>query len=630
MKNLTLTILTVCLAFPSLTFSQDYQDEDLIFLNREEYITVKQQNHSFDIKNKVIERSKFLTTKKLYYANEYIHFDSFSEIKNINAYTLTSENEEVRVKYIETKREFENGVFYSDQQLKTFTFPAITENAITHLEYEEVSNEPRFLGMFRFGTYAPTQFAKISIEFPEQVQVGYRIFNEGETNIGFSKQKKGKKNIYSWQVNNVEAFRSEEDSESLLYYVPHIIIYIKSYTEDGKEHFISKDVNSLYDWYLEMVSKIDKNNLDEVYQLADEITASKKTPREKAKAIFKWVQDNINYVAFEDGLGGFVPRGSASVCKKRYGDCKDMANLLYEMLNHAGVPAYRAWIGTRNRQYTYTEVPTPLVDNHMITAAEIDGEMIFLDGTDEHISFGQPSSFTQGKEALIGIDDKTFKLIQVPEWEASKSVTQVESTITLNENTVQVSEVRNLSGYQKTDFIVDYKYDKETLTDEEFLNQKLKLGNNKTAYQNIEKANFDNSDIPLEISYDLEINNYTKTIGSKVFLNLNIDRVYSDKLIDVEKRRFSKKIDHKFKKVYTTTLNIPEGYTVNKLPEELKFENDDFGFEISYLRKGDQIIQNKTLYVNTLQVQNENFELWNQFIKSLVKAYKKSIILEKN
>ena len=46
---------------------------------------------------------------------------------------------------------------------------------------------------------------------------------------------------------------------------------------------------------------------------------------EKAKAIFKWVQDNINYVAFGDGYGGFIPEGASATCDTRYGDCKAMS-----------------------------------------------------------------------------------------------------------------------------------------------------------------------------------------------------------------------------------------------------------------------------------------------------------------
>ncbi len=66
-------------------------------------------------------------------------------------------------------------------------------------------------------------------------------------------------------------------------------------------------------------------------------------------------------------MRGLIPHPASYVCEKRYGDCKDMANLIVSMLHMAGVNnAYHTWIGTRDLPFKYTEFPTPIVDNHMI------------------------------------------------------------------------------------------------------------------------------------------------------------------------------------------------------------------------------------------------------------------------
>ncbi len=191
-----------------------------------------------------------------------------------------------------------------------------------------------------------------------------------------------------------------------------------------------------------------------------------------------------------------------------------------------------------------------------------------------------------------------------------------------------MSEQRVLTGYEKVDFISDYTYKKDDKTEEEYLNTTLTLGNNKTSYSNISKENFDNKNAPLILKYDLAINNYAKSVANKIYLNLNIDRVLAKSKIDIETRKYSKKIDHKFKKEFVTTFVIPEGYKVNYLPKNLQFEDPDFGFHINYSQKNNEIIQSKTIYINTLSIKKNNFETWNAFIKSLTKAYKKSIIIE--
>jgi hypothetical protein len=621
--------LFVLLYIPLLAISQDYSKEDYIYLKRHENIKIELLNHKFDIAKHVSEQAEYITSKKLYFANEVMHFDSFTSIENIDAYTyIPKSDKKIKVDYIETKREFDNGIFYSDQEAKHFTFPAVTEGAITNLNYTEIIKDPHFLGLYRFGSYVPTKSAQLSIEFPKNVTIGYIDFNTQNIGLNFEKEELSTSIKYTWTVNNLKGFEGEEDSESSLYYIPHIIVYIKNYEEDGVIHNVLNDTKDLYKWYASLVKQIDSKDLNKVYAITDGITRSLSTKRAKAEAIFSWVQNNITYVAFEDGLGGFIPRGAASVCSKRYGDCKDMANLLYEMLNHAGITSYRTWIGTRDRHYSYLEVPTPMVDNHMINTAIIDNDTIFLDATDSYVPFGMPSAFTQTKEALLGIDDDTFKIIKVPAQKPEQSTSTIISNMTLDNETLKVTEQRRLTGYDKVDFISDYTYKKADKSEEEFLNTTLALGNNKTKYTNISKENFDNKNTALLIKYDLNIENYTKVIAGKSYVNLNIDRTLSKSNIDIKDRKYSKKIDYKFKKEFTTTFEIPKNFKASYIPETLSFEHPDYGFNISYTLKDNQVIQHKSIYVNTLSIQNDNFENWNDFIKNLIKAYKKSIIIE--
>lgn len=627
MKNLLLLVMML----PFLGYTQDYSNEDYIYLKRHEHIKIGITKQNFEITKQVEEQAEYLTSKKLYFANEAMHFDSFTTIEDIEAYTYIPERDsQIEVDYIETKRQFDNGIFYSDQESKIFTFPAVTKGAITNLNYKETIKDPHFLGLFRFGTFVPTKSSQLSIEFPKNVSIGYIDFNTNNIGIDFKQDTKKDITTYTWTANNIKGYQGEDDGESMLYHVPHIIVYIKSYEYQGKKVNILNDVNDLYKWYASLVDQIETDELEKVYKIADEITKTLPTKKQKAEAIFNWVQDNINYVAFEDGLGGFIPRSAASVCEKRYGDCKDMANLLYEMLNHVGIEAYRTWIGTRDRPYTYSQVPTPMVDNHMITTAIIDGEIIFLDGTDSYVPFGMPSAFTQTKEALLGVDDNTFKLITVPVQPSNKSVTDVRTLISIEDDMFKVSEKRLLTGYEKVDFITDYLYKKDTKTEEEFLNTTLALGNNKTSYNNIKRENFDNKNTALELSYDLSIDSYVKKVGSKLFINLDIDRVLSKSKIDIEDKKYDKKIDHTYTKNFITTLTIPDGYSASFIPETLSFDNPNYGYTITYSQKDNTIIQNKSIYVNTLRIEKQDFESWNEFIKSLTKAYKKSIILEQN
>jgi hypothetical protein len=626
-------ILFLLVFINQITLAQqgiDFASEDFYFLNRSQHLKISMNNDTFNIVNSVSEEAKYNTGNKLFFANEFIHFDSFTEIKDIEAFTqIPSNNSKIKVEHFETKDEFGGGVFFSDQQTINFVFPAVSKDAITTLKYKENIKDPHFLGSFRFGTYVPTKEAFYTVEVPSNVELGYKTFNLENIEISFEKKENKETTVYTWKANNIGDFRKQENSLSVLKYIPHIIVYIKNYEIENVKKPVLNDVKDLYTWYTSLINQIDKSDHTEIFSIATDLVKNLNSDKEKAKAIFNWVQSNITYVAFEDGLGGFVPRDASSVCSKRYGDCKDMANLLYEMLNHVGIEAYHTWIGTRDRPYSYYEVPTPIVDNHMITAAIIDGETIFLDATDSYVPYGMPSAFTQSKEALIGISPDDFKIIKVPVQPKEKNISLVKTTITLDDNVIHASEKRTLTGYEMVDFVRDAKYKKDEKSDEEYLNTKFKIGNNKTTYKNIEFGELSTLNDKYSITYDLEINNYAKKIGSKVYLNLNLEKPLSTDLLLVENQRFGKKVNHQFIKKYETTFIIPVGYKISSVPKNISNKLENYGFSFEFTQKGNSLQAHKEIYINTLAIENEQYDNYNLFIKSLIKAYKKSIILEK-
>lgn len=624
-------ILLIILLFSQYLNAQNtinFDTEDYYYIHRSEYLKIDLDKEKFNIEKEVYEQAKYNTANKLFFSNDFIHFDSFTEIKDIEAFTETS-NSKVNVDHFETKDQFGGSVFFSDQQSINFVFPAVSKNATTTLKYKELIKDPHFLGSFRFGTYVPTKEASFTVEVPKNVELGYKSFNLDKIDLKFEKKETKKTTIYSWKAKNIGDYRKGDKSLSILKYIPHIIVHIKNYEYKNETKPILSNVNDLYSWYSSLINQIKDSDLTEVYSIADKLVKNTNNDYEKTKLIFNWVQNNIQYIAFEDGLGGFVPRDAASVCNKRYGDCKDMANILYEMLNHVGIKAYHTWIGTRDRPYSYYEVPTPIVDNHMITTVIIEDKSIFLDATDSYVPFGMPSSFTQGKEALIGLDDDSFKIIKVPIMEKEKSSTLIESTLKLNGNSLTASGKRTMKGYDMVDFVYDAKFKKDDKTDEEYLNNKYKIGNNKTTYSNIDLGSLDITEDSYTISYDLEINNYAKKIGSKLFLNLNIEKTLSDDILLPEKERFGKKIDHKYNRTYKTSLIIPEGYIIKSLPKKIENQQKNYGFSIDFKNDGNKIIVQKNIYFDILEINNEQYQEYNTFIKSLIKAYKKSIVLEK-
>ena len=95
MKNLTISFW---LLFPIVMLSQNFDNEDFIFLKRHNHFDINLVDGEFNIIKSVTEQGKFLTSKKLYFANEVLSFNSFSTIKDIKAFTyLPLENKKINV-----------------------------------------------------------------------------------------------------------------------------------------------------------------------------------------------------------------------------------------------------------------------------------------------------------------------------------------------------------------------------------------------------------------------------------------------------------------------------------------------------------------------------------------------------
>ena len=143
-----------------------------------------------------------------------------------------------------------------------------------------------------------------------------------------------------------------------------------------------------------------------------DITKGITNDMDKVKAIYQWVQENIRYIAFEDGMAGFRPEKAQSVLAKKYGDCKGMANLTKNLLTALGFDARLCWIGTDHIAYDYS-TPSLAVDNHMICGLVYQHKLYFLDATESYIGFGQYAQRIQGRQVLIENGDG-YLLQRVP------------------------------------------------------------------------------------------------------------------------------------------------------------------------------------------------------------------------
>lgn len=637
-KNFNCLIL-LCLgsaafAQPSFEFSalkSMYANEDAVYLSAKEHVTVRIAGEKLDISNRITSEMLFLNDKAHMYAEKTVsYYDTFQDIIDMQAYTYVPEGKKFKkliTNQIDTRKPVSEGAFYDDSKEKYFVYPGLQPGAVAALNYTHIIKDPHFLPAFYFHSYIPVLEAEYSISFPKEVKIRYLLLGD-TTNIQFDSKISGGKTTYTWKGRNLKYIRNENDAPDFLHYATHLIVYVDEYIAEGKTTQVFSDAERLYAWYSSLVQDIDKETDPVLVQLVDSLTNGLQDPHEKAKNIYYWVQDHIKYIAFEDGLGGFIPREAAKVRDRRYGDCKDMANLIVNMLNLAGVPGYRAWIGTRDRPYSYAQVPTPMVDNHMIAATYIDNKWIFLDGTASFMPYGFPSSFIQDKEAMIGLKPDSFIIVKVPPVAKEKNFHYDSLLLRIEGNVLKGDGKRTYGGFWKEDYISRFFYVAKNKRQEQFSKHFIQ-GNNKCKIDTFTYAGFENKDTTLDCSYRFTLPDYIKVLGNDVYVNLNTERFLGDSRIDTAEKKLDREEKYKYTGREVVVLQVPEGYMTGKLPSDAGYRHELFGFDFRYRKEAGKIILEKNFYGDTLILNRRDFAAWNDMVAKLTEAYKELIVLKK-
>lgn len=616
----------LCVLFLLLSIHFWGQNTKSKYIYYTEYVTIK-NDRKLKVEN-TVSYSKFLAkAKERQHTVESISYDSFSDINGLTANTtVVATNKNYSNSESVTSDVFLDNIFHSDYKKKTIHFVNVQDNSLLNLKYKKEYYEPKLLEGFYFQNTIEVESAKLTIKCPKSVEIGYSLFGYDRDKIVFSKVEEGDNIIYTWEMKNVPAFEPEEGMPGASYVVPHIVYYINNYTTSGTKQQMLGNTDNLYSWYGSLVKGINKSDQSAVKTKAEELIKGKTSDYDKAKAIFDWVQENLHYVAYENGMGGFIPRDASLVFTRKYGDCKDMANITNEMLRYAGLKSHLTWIGTRQRNYKYKELPSPLVDNHMITCLELDGKKYFLDATGKYSQFPMPTDMIQGKEALIEFGDR-YVVEKVPVIDKKENRINLNADLKITDNTIVGKVKADFNGFYKMRLagMLGNHHQKEN----EIWKYSLIATNNKAEIEIVNTSIKPYDIAPAQAEYNLKLDDWIKNVDGKLIVKPILFFPLKSTLIDLDKRKYPIENDFELLNTITYNIEIPEGYQVEYLPKDNKRENELLGFQISYTQQNNKLIIKQEVYSNVLLVEKENFRKWNDIVNQLINQYNQSIILKK-
>ncbi len=608
-----------------------YPESHIVRLLDEVIISVALKNNNIEIEQSYTEEDLYLDKTATYGSKRALNFSTFYELNSVEATSYEFSNGKYRAYEVEDfiEKDELGRSFHDDTKSLNFIFPKLSVGGKTKLQYTEIVKNPRFLSPIYFGDFFPIQKKKVTLIADKDISFRFQEFNTEDFDITFNKKEKRGNIIYTWELSEVNRFKREPNVPTYKRVLPHIVPMITAYKIDGETVNVLNDVSDLYAWYYSLVKDINTSPSDKnLVILVNDLIKDKDTDIEKVRAIYYWTQRNIKYIDFEYALGGFVPREANEVFNKKYGDCKDNSSILFEMLKIAGLEGHLTWIGTRTIPYSYSEVPTPIVDNHMILSIDIDNKTYFLDATGRYLPLEMPSSFIQGKEALISKGESDFKIKNVPIM-SPKVNSYIEYTeLSINDNQLIGKSKTQITGYYKIDYFVQLEDEDTDLKLKEYYNIKLRKGNNKFLIDSFTETNKYEYDKDFIIDYNFKISDYIKNLGDEIYVNLNLNQDLKYFKTE-EDREHDTEMKYKSYYDYKTSLKIPKDYTVDYLPENFSLHNDYFDFDITYNQTEDSILYTHQLKMKFLTLNSKQQKEVNAAIKKSEKNFKEVVVLKK-
>ena len=291
-----------------------------------------------------------------------------------------------------------------------------------------------------------------------------------------------------------------------------------------------------------------------------------KTQEEQLKIIAEYVKRNYNWNGRESELATVKV---SDFIKQKTGSSAEINLFLIGLLKTAGIDAYPLLLSTRKNGAINPDYPFASFFNYVIAGADINGQTVYVDGTESMLPYNKLPERCLNVNALV-TKPKSDKWIGISQADVALTEKAVDirlngTTDSLNVNiitTASASDGYNLRRiyYGKTDNLVKY------------------LESKNIKPQNLEISDYDNVEKPFTFSYST--NTEVEKSSGKLFIAPFQGLPPSENIFKQTSRTLPVDLIYQHGDGYKSTIHIPEGYKISHIPEN--YENDGPYIKISY------------------------------------------------
>ncbi len=345
-----------------------------------------------------------------------IYIDDHRLLTSVAASALRPDGQrlEVRRKDLDTVEYAGEDVLHSSQSFRTVSFPAVPVGSVLSLDYT-IEERPYFRSGF-VALAGAEPIERLTVEV-RGGGAGWRWRLDGSLPGVAVRETAGGVTLTGERLAAVvppQLAPEEADSGAVLRYAW------------GEE----RDWAGVGRWYQSLLWQVPRAD-EAVRRRARDLIAGIPGRRERLAALLDFARRQVRYVAVEVGIGGYRPHAPAEVLGRGWGDCKDKALLLVELLREAGIAAYPALIRAGEEGRLDRDFPSVDQFNHVIVAVPAEGlglaaddpvagGYLFLDATQTQGGLRWLSPWTQDQEALV-VHGDGGELVRTPIRQAAEA-----------------------------------------------------------------------------------------------------------------------------------------------------------------------------------------------------------------
>ncbi|MGN0003443.1 MAG: DUF3857 domain-containing protein [Sphingobacterium composti] len=380
------------------------------------------------------------------YAQLTLYYDKSKVIKDIKGFVYDEFGKQIgkfNQKDFKDYSATDGGTMYGDLRVKHYA-PSVTMYPYTIVySYEIKHGQNLFIPYWYPNRNSDLAVEKSSYQFSCKPDLNLRIKTENlQQEAIVSKDDKGK--TYTWTATKLNARKIEpyspieHPSKMVVKIVPETFQYYK-------KRGTVRDWKDMGKWIHDelLVGKQDlpATTVEKAKQIASQFD----NPKDKAKALYKFMQDKTRYISIQVGIGGLEPFPASYVDKLGYGDCKALVNYMQALLAAVDIPSLYCVVESGHQKISLDETFANAVDgNHIILCVPFENDTAWLECTSNKSPFGYLGDFTDDR-LVLACTAEGGKVLRTHTYPADES-------LQIRKNEFKVSKDGSLDGTVATSF----------------------------------------------------------------------------------------------------------------------------------------------------------------------------------